>query len=195
MARPREFDTDQALERALEVFWAQGFEATSVTDLKGAMGIETGSLYKAFGNKRALYVAAVERYIARGERFQMRLLASKEPISDGIAQLFEAIVEIATDPSGRGCFVVNCAIEHGATDAEIQSLLGRQEAALSRYLRDRIAADQTKGLVPSVIAADALASYVSATIGGIQVLAKKGASKQTLSGVAQAALQVFRLTP
>ena len=101
--RPREFDVDDALDRAVEVFWRQGYEATSLTDLTTAMGINKPSLYAAFGNKEKLFRAALERYTEGPGSYAAR--AVEEPTARGVAEAFlRGTVEATTRPrSPHGC--------------------------------------------------------------------------------------------
>src|SRR5712691_10745556 len=106
MGRPRAFDMDQALERALQVFWRKGYEASSLADLTEAMGINPPSLYAAFGNKEGLFRKAVDRYVERHAGFSE--VASAKPTARGmIEHLLHASVDFVTDESNpRGCLFV-----------------------------------------------------------------------------------------
>src|SRR5215204_6288141 len=104
--RPREFDIDEALDRALEVFWRRGYEGASLPELTEAMGINRPSLYAAFGNKEALFRKAIDRYVDRTAAPVREAL--REPMARGVVErLLCASVDLITDPGHpRGCFLV-----------------------------------------------------------------------------------------
>src|SRR5437762_10822949 len=103
--RPREFDTEQALDAALEVFWRKGYEGASLPDLTEAMGINRPSLYAAFGNKEELFRTVVTRYVEGPAAFVREAL--EEPTARGVAErLLSAAVDLVTDPRNpRGCLL------------------------------------------------------------------------------------------
>jgi AcrR family transcriptional regulator len=187
--RPRAFDPDEALDRALEVFWRKGYETASMEDLTGAMGIHRPSLYAAFGNKEALYRKALDRY---GERSAHFLEALREPTARGVAErLLRAAAEVQTGRSHpRGCFMVQALSSGGAAEKvrkEICSRREEQEAALRRRLeRARLEGDLPRGAEP----AD-LALFLVAVIHGMAVQAAGGASRSSLRRIAETALRAW----
>ncbi|HET8727115.1 MAG TPA: TetR/AcrR family transcriptional regulator [Alphaproteobacteria bacterium] len=121
--RPREFDADAALVAALDMFWRQGYEATSLDDLTRAMGISRSSFYGCFGSKHALLVAAIRRY--SDERFEaLAAIASGEADP---ATALRAVLTALTNPNGgrEGCFLVNCAAELAPHDPEVEAISRR----------------------------------------------------------------------
>src|SRR4051794_34343050 len=129
--RVRQFDADEALDRALKVFWARGYEAATLPELTRAMGINRPSLYAAFGNKEQLFRKALDRYGAGPVAFVAEAL--KEPTARGVAEgLFRGVVRLLGDPSKpRGCMVVHGALACGEEAEPIRSeLAGRREAAV-----------------------------------------------------------------
>src|SRR6202023_2269994 len=112
MARPREFDVDIALDRAMEVFWSKGYEATSLDDLCEVTGLSRSSLYATFGSKRNLLLRSVDRYVEQRTPRIAAVLAQPLPIRDAFAALLrEFIDQIVAGPGRRGCFLGNCAAE------------------------------------------------------------------------------------
>ncbi len=112
MARPREFDPDTVLERAMRVFWAKGYHASSLDDLCEAAKLNRPSLYAAFGDKRALFLATLDRYGDRAVARVTAALSRPVPIRDAIAAfLSEMIEQIVAGPGRAGCFIGNCAAE------------------------------------------------------------------------------------
>src|SRR5256714_15658440 len=105
MARPKEFDRDEALQKAMEVFWSRGYEAASINDLVKHMGINRQSLYDTFGDKHALYLQALDRYREVEGRKMFELLEQPGSVKKSLRQLFEGTVEKALcDEQRRGCF-------------------------------------------------------------------------------------------
>ena len=130
MARPREFDIDIALERAMHVFWAKGFEAASLDDLCEATALSRSSLYGAFGGKRDLLLRSLERYAERGTARIAAILAVP-PIRDALATLLrEFIDQIVAGPGRTGCFIGNCAAELGRRDRTVMAHVRRSLARI-----------------------------------------------------------------
>src|SRR5262249_14372397 len=127
MPRPREFDIEAALDCAMRVFWAKGYEATSLDDLCAATGLSRSSLYAAFGDKRGLLLQSLDRYVERSNRIA-KALARPVPIREAIAGLLRDFIdEIVAGPGRRGCFVGNCAAELARHDRQA---MGRVRDAL-----------------------------------------------------------------
>ena len=127
MGRPREFDETTVLEAAMNCFWAQGFEQTSVRDLAERMGITGASLYNAFGDKRSLYRQAFVRYLAQTVRDRVARL-EKLPPALAIRTFFDEIIERSVDDEQRrGCMLVNAALELAPYDPEFQQLVGGRD--------------------------------------------------------------------
>lgn len=162
MARPREFDEQEALEKAMQLFWTKGYEATSMTDLTEAMGLNKGSLYAAFGSKHDLFISAIKRYLA-GDR--SAFLSS----FDGPLPLKDAIRKHLTEYVGtfhkavlvpRGCLAVNSLAELAAHDEEVAQLINRHIQGAVTFLTERIRKEQASGLLKSEKDARALAELV-----------------------------------
>lgn len=189
--RPRAFDVDQALDRALEVFWRKGYEGASLPDLTEAMGINRPSLYAAFGNKEALFRKAVDRYL-NGPASHTRQ-ALQEPTARGVVErLFREGIEVMTDSHNPpGCFLVQSALACGDTAECIRREMAERRAAVEAQLRVRFERAVAEGdLPPDVDPAD-LARYVACVGHGMAVQAAGGASREELERVAQIALRAW----
>jgi TetR/AcrR family transcriptional repressor of nem operon len=189
MARPREFDTDDALERATRVFWTKGFEQTSLDELCAATGLGRSSLYAAFGDKRALYLQALARY---EERSVARIAAALEgkPVRDGLATFLAALIDdIVAGPGRRGCFIGNCAAELARLDrsaaAQVRASLERIEATF----RDHLAGAQLAGELSPQTDISALARFLTATIQGLRLVGKTNPDRATLEDIASVTLR------
>lgn len=172
--RPKEFDVDQALERALGVFWQKGYEATSMQDLVDAMGIQRASLYGTFGDKHSLYMRALESYQRRGVEDLARNLATGESPRQALVDLLE---EVAARTSGRGgkkgCFCVNAAVEVAPEDRDVQKLLRRHTDHVEELLADTIRRAQKLEQIDADADADELATFVNGLILAMNVLGKQ----------------------
>ncbi len=167
MARTKEFDPDTALRAALELFWRRGYEATSMQDLVGHLGIGRASIYATFGSKRELYLKALDRYCADTGGRNAHLLCGSGPALPGIRQYIEALVD---EP--KGCFVTNTAVElpHDESAAELVDigLNGLQAAIAGALVRA-----QDQGELAADKDPQALARFLVTFVQGVRVLAKR----------------------
>jgi AcrR family transcriptional regulator len=188
MVRPREFDRSEALERAMRVFWARGFAATSTDDLVQAMGIGRQSLYNAFGDKRRLYLEALEAYQQGTVAGHLtRLGAHASPVA-GLRDLLLGVVAEDDGLRGLGCMGVGSVGEFGASDPEVAALRSKAAAALRARLVERIREGQAAGeIAPEMPAGDA-ADFVQMTMTGLQLAARGGAGIEDLHRMAAFAL-------
>jgi len=187
LGRPREFDADAALEKAMNVFWKKGYEGTSLTDLTRAMRINRPSLYAAFGNKEQLFRKVVDRYNHGPNACFATALAAAE-IRDALARLLGRIVENLTNPKNpRGCLMVQGALSCGNDADRVKKELIARRLAGECALKERfqLAIDQ-KQLPESD--AGALAKYFSTVIQGMAVQAASGATRGELQRVADLAM-------
>ncbi|KAB8175373.1 TetR/AcrR family transcriptional regulator [Microbispora catharanthi] len=190
MGRTRAFDRDVALERALEEFWRHGYEATSVSGLTAAMGINPPSLYAAFGDKRRLFGEAVRRYQETHGAFSSRALAGEPTARAAVERLLHEAAEVYTDPAHPpGCMVISAGIN--TSDAGvIEELRGHREAGKAA-IRRRIERDVEAGLLPPETDAPALATFFAAVIQGMSTQARDGATRADLDAVATLALRAW----
>lgn len=185
--RPREFDVEKAVDRALDVFWRQGYEGTSVFDLTEALGITRASLYAAFGSKQGLFERAMERYEARAGAY--RLAAEKaSSVQEAVRLLLTGPVALhGNRKNPPGCLGVQgalaCGSEARAVRDDLASRRSRGEAAIRRRLKRAV----SQGELASESDPADLARYLSALIYGMAVLAAGGASRRELQGVADVA--------
>ncbi|MGE3806694.1 MAG: TetR/AcrR family transcriptional regulator [Gemmataceae bacterium] len=189
--RPRSFDAEQALDRALKVFWRKGYEGASLPELTRAMGINRPSLYAAFGNKEALFRQAVQRYLdgpARHVRTALQETTARQVAEYWLRGSLELITS-ARQP--RGCFLVQGALTCGDAAAPARREMARQRAAGEEALRDRFQRAIDEGDLPRGSDAAALARYLCAVAYGLAVQAASGAERGELEQVVALALQAF----
>ena len=193
MARPRTFDEETVLDRALDVFWAQGYAATSVQDLVDAMEINRASLYNTFGGKHALYMAALRRY---EERWTTKLLETLDGADDalgGLRALLESVADDAADCPKRGsCLLTNAATELGHRDADT----AEQVTATFQHMEDALAKTvergQTAGDIPAEADARALARFLLNGLQGLRVLARTRPDRDALQDIVDTLLAAVR---
>ncbi|WP_434027742.1 TetR/AcrR family transcriptional regulator [[Pseudomonas] boreopolis] len=175
--RPREFDAELALERALEVFRERGYGGASIALLGQAMGLTTGSIYKAYGDKRALFLEAFERYVqARAADLRQRL-ETRRSGRERIAATIDFYLEFSQGIEGlRGCLVAGSAAEARTLDTSMQAIvadaLRRNQAQLEELVRQ----GQADGSVPSRLVPGHAAQALLAFLLGLRVLGKAGHS-------------------
>ncbi|VTR97720.1 TetR/AcrR family transcriptional regulator [Tuwongella immobilis] len=175
MARPREFDLDEATQKALLAFWQRGYESTSIADLMEAMGIEKGSLYKAYGDKRSLYLTALERYLATGMGYHQGILVEDRPFPTILREWLHSLNEHSRgDHGATGCMAVHAMIEVAPHDAEIRDRLVKHWQELVGLLKIRLAQGQSRGEVRTDCDAEALAEILLRTMGGLAAFSRLG---------------------
>lgn len=188
--RPRSFDREAALEAALEVFRAKGFEGASLADLTAAMGINPPSLYAAFGDKEGLFLEAVKRYRQKiGESCPFVC----EPTAR--AAIERLLTELAREYTGphhaRGCLMVMASTTSSASSAKLQAALADERAAGRARLRARIEQGVKDGDVPRDADVSALTNFYTAVIAGMSLQARDGASRKTLLATVETAMRAW----
>ena len=189
MARPKEFDRDAAVERAMFVFWRKGYAATSTDDLLGAMKIGRQSMYDTFGGKHRLYLEALERYQLESVAGNIgRLRSTASPLA-GIEALVVGIIASDKSVRERGCMGVGSIGEFGNTDPDLVTLRAKSGGAQHRALIERLRHAQAANEIGANVDIERAARFVETTMFGLQVAAKAGASFQTLRDTAAFAIE------
>jgi len=187
MARPREFDIDKALDRAMGVFWVNGYEAASLQDLLKAMKIARGSLYKAFDDKRSIYLAALDRYDQT--EVEEGVVFLRDPAAgDGLSRIREMLEDVENDAARRGCFMCNAAIDQARFDpkveAKVTSMLRRLEDAIAVALKQSKKAARWSAKRRAETARAILNTYM-----GLRVLSRSGYPPTDLKAVIDATMR------
>lgn len=188
--RPRGFDRDAALDQAVQLFWAKGYEATSITDLTGAMGIGAPSLYAAFRSKDALFAEALARYATSNEHFVWAGFGAATTARDAIrAFLMDSAAALTgcVADMPRGCMVALSSVASEGHAELGQTVMAARAVTFERLSR-RFDRARTEGEIPSATDIEALARFVQTVQNGMSILARDGASRMELEGVADVAL-------
>jgi AcrR family transcriptional regulator len=189
--RPRAFDTDEALDQAMHLFWRKGFLGTSLADLTAAIGINRPSLYAAFGNKEALFRRAVERYFQGPAAYLQDAL--REPTARAVVEhLLHGVLDLVTDSKlPRTCLWVHGALSCGGRSDPLQEEFVKQRAQGQADLRARFKRAIAEGDLPRGSDADALSRFIQTVNFGLSVQAATGASRKELLRVVATALQAW----
>lgn len=190
MARPREFDGDAILDKTVEVFRSRGFEGASISDLEKATGLRRASLYGAFGDKRALYLAALRRYDSTRAARLTEEMSSAPTGRKALERLFALVVEEAVADS-CGCLLANAASENASRDPKVSLCVEAGRKRLEGGLHAALLRGRADGSVKAAGDARALARFLYAAALGLRALAKSGAAKADLQGVAETALKTL----
>ncbi|CAM2173151.1 TetR/AcrR family transcriptional regulator [Burkholderia orbicola] len=190
--RPRSFDKEAALDRAMEVFWRLGYEGASMTDLTAAMGIASPSLYAAFGSKEALFRQALEHYRATEGQEIWGGVERAASAYDAVQNYLMDTARVFTRRSKpAGCLIVLSAL-HPAERSDMvrQTLIGMREGTVDA-LRERLAQGVATGEIAAHANLDAIARYYVTVQQGMSIQARDGASRRDLEAIAQAALAAW----
>jgi AcrR family transcriptional regulator len=189
--RPRAFDPDAALERAMHVFWAKGYEGAALSDLTRAMRINRPSLYAAFGNKEQLFRKVLDRYMDGPLAYFGKALAAAKA-RDVVEQIFFGAAKMASDPRNpAGCLVVQGALACGDAARSVRKEIAALRAAAKAALRRRFQRAKREGDLPKNADPAELAHYVMTVLHGMAVQSVGGASRDQLRRVAQIALRAW----
>ncbi len=189
MARPQEFDRDQVVDRAVEVFWRKGFEATSIRELVEATGLNRGSLYNTFGDKAGLFEAALERYMAGAPPQHVLAAAETGPPRQVIGEFFARLVELgASDTQRRGCLMTNPAAELAARDERVAAQVAEAMQGLEEALFRLIERGQETGEIAPWRDPRALAQFLVASAQGLLIIGKVNRNRAALEHIAEIAI-------
>jgi TetR/AcrR family transcriptional repressor of nem operon len=192
MARHKEFDRDEALHKAMEVFWSRGYEAASIQDLVKHMGINRQSLYDTFGDKHALYLLALDRYGEVEARRVFELLEQPGSVKKSLRQLFEGVVEKALcDGPRRGCFMGNAMSELAGHCKETAARTRSNMAAAEESFYRVLLRGKKEGELKAVRHPRAVARFLFSSFQGLVLMAKATQDRKTLEDVVKVTLSVL----
>ncbi len=190
MARPREFNPETALDRAMQVFWAKGYEAASLDDLCDATGLSRSSLYAAFGDKHDLLLATLDHYEEQAAARMRAALARPLPFREAMAAMLgEIIDQIVAGPGRRGCFVGNCAAEIARGDREAMTRIRRSLSRVEEVFREALTRAKTRNEISAATDVEALARFLMSGLQGLRLVGKANPDRAVLQDVAATMLR------
>jgi len=193
--RQCEFDKDLALDSAMELFWRDGYNGTSLSDLTANMGINKPSLYAAFGNKEALFISAINQYVHKHGSPHFNLLHTPNAsLKRRLQNYLKSIAKMLTDPKlPGGCFVTTSTCEarsHCLPPDALQTIKKINEASTKAFF-DFFASEEQQGNLTSTSSPDVLASYLLTLQYGLAVMARNGTKKNVLDKVIDHSISIF----
>lgn len=193
MARPVEFDREHVLQKAMLLFWRQGYHKTSIRDLTEATRLQPGSLYGAFANKRALFLRSMDFYSVELERYVGDMLRGTPPPLDRIEHFFRQLaVDIVRDTDEKGCLLVNTLLETPADDAEILQHAARTLLKVEAMFRETLEEAAAVGELGEGQDAQLLARFLMTGIYGLRVYSRLNSAPAVLGQIVDGLLAVLR---
>lgn len=182
MARPKEFDIEQVLDRALEKFWKESYHSITMDELLKSIGMNRASFYSYFGNKEALYKRVLQRYQNWQQVWLRKIIENNISPLQIIRELFlQAVQESVQDKDKKGCFMVNCTIEFANKDEEISRDLRNNEQDMEKFFQDLIIQARERKEIKSTEAPEVLATYLFSSLQGLKVTAKTNQDQALLN--------------
>lgn len=189
MARHKEFEINEVLDKAMYLFWSQGYEKTSMQELVDTMGIHRRSIYDTFGDKHALFIQALQRYqLLQSQRLQ-HLLEQQVPVIDIIRIFLETTVDNQALP--KGCLMVNSGVELGTLDPEVSALVEGAYTHTEQCLLDILVAGQGSGEIQADLDAELLAHYFMNAWLGLRTTVKTAVDQQKLTDIIDTTLRIL----
>jgi TetR/AcrR family transcriptional regulator, transcriptional repressor for nem operon len=190
--RPRSFDVEAAVERAMEVFWSRGYHATALPDLLRATRLSRGSLYAAFGDKHSLFLRSLDRYIADAlTRMDVELAPRREPI-DGLRAYLAGYVDRTSGANGRrGCLLVATAMELAGQDAEVGRRIASFFKAMEARVAEALSRAKTAGKLADGVEPSSAARILVCFVEGLRVIGKTAPTRTASQATAEALLSRF----
>ncbi|MBF4507972.1 TetR/AcrR family transcriptional regulator [Flavobacterium sp. JLP] len=193
MARTKEFNEEQALDKAVEIFWHKGYNGTSAQDLVTHLGLSRSSLYDTFGDKQKLFVKALNKYQNDNYVKVKEMLDTSTNIKETLTVIFKlAVVESLEDRITKGCFMVNSAVELAMHDEEIAKIVSGNQKIMEDVFYTAVKKGQEGGQISTKNDARVLARFIFNTYSGIRVLARAGEKdKQVYDDILKAMFSLF----
>jgi len=193
MARTKAFNEEEVLDKAVQVFWAKGYEATSMQDLVDAMGIQRGSLYATFGSKQQLFLQSLERYGKVVVKQFLDILESKPSGIESIELFFAQLVEhLLTAGPLRSCLVTNSAIERGLRDEATKEKVVRLLKFLEQGFYKTLQRAHENGEIAADLDLNHVANFLTSNMQGLLVVGKVCSERSVLEGINQVTLSVLK---
>jgi TetR/AcrR family transcriptional repressor of nem operon len=193
MARTKEFNEDQALDKAIEIFWHKGYNGTSAQDLVTHLGLSRSSLYDTFGDKQKLFAQSLQRYQKNAQNQIVELFDQSENIKETLHDIFkQAVIESLEDRITKGCFMVNSSVELAMHDEEIAKIVKNNIQIMEEVFTTAIQKGQDSGHISKANSAKVLARFIFNNYSGIRVLARTGErDKQVYDDIIKAMFSIL----
>jgi TetR/AcrR family transcriptional repressor of nem operon len=192
MARTKDFDEDEVLRKAVNLFWLRGYNATSMQDLVDGLGISRSSLYDTYGDKHTLFIKALESYQTANSGQMCGIVNSGKPAKETIRRLLNMIIdELLNDKAQRGCFMVNAEVEVAPHDSQVSQIICTSDQQVEDAFYIVIKKGQENGEIKNPQDARALSRFIFNTVKGIQVTAKSTSDKAVFEDIIKMALSVL----
>ena len=193
MARTKEFNEDQALDKAIEIFWHKGYNGTSAQDLVNHLGLSRSSLYDTFGDKQQLFTKSLQRYQLQAQDAVKQLLEKSENVKETLQAIFkQAVIESLEDRITKGCFMVNSSVELAMHDEKIAKIVKDNSQTMEEVFTNAVKKGQEAGHISKQLDAKVLARFIFNNYSGIRVLARAGErNKQVYDDIVKAVFSVL----
>ena len=192
MPRCKQFDEEVVLDKAIEVFWEKGYNATSYSDLVKRMEINRASMYGTYGDKRQLFLKALQQYKAKNFDVLKKSLLRNIPLRQKMQEFFDAaIADILSDQSSKGCFIVNSTTELAAVDEEIAQFVEQNKKDLLAIFNFLFQEAQVNGEISEDLDPEALSHYIYNAYNGLRVTNKINPDEKALMQIKDLTLSVF----
>ncbi|MHC0448196.1 TetR/AcrR family transcriptional regulator [Flavobacterium sp. 3-218] len=193
MARTKEFNEDQALDKAIEIFWHKGYNGTSAQDLVNHLGLSRSSLYDTFGDKQQLFSKSLLRYQQQAQDSVKDLLENSQNVKETLHAIFkQAVIESLEDRITKGCFMVNSSVELAMHDSEIAKIVKDNSQIMEEVFTNAVKKGQEAGHISKQMDAKVLARFIFNNYSGIRVLARAGErDKQVYDDIVKAVFSVL----
>jgi len=193
MARTREFDEVEVLDKAVELFWTKGYNATSANDLVKGLGLSRSSIYSTFTDKRTLFIKSLDRYRKRNVDQMLNMVKQSDDIPKTIADIFKMVVsQDITAKIPKGCLMVNTGVELAPHDNEIAKIVTENGQNIESTFKVAIEKGQELGQIPKTHDAESLARFIHNNISGLRVAVKSNTEKKALDDIVKICLSVLK---
>jgi TetR/AcrR family transcriptional repressor of nem operon len=192
MARPKNFDEEKVLEKAVELFWCKGYHGTSIGDVVEHLCINRASLYDTYGDKHTLYVKALEHFRETQAKVMIRMVEESDSAKNTLYGIFKKAVDnILADNSQKGCFMANSTLELANQDAAVAKIVSDNRKDIEHAFFKAIEKGQRNGEISGKHPAQALASFLFNTYNGLQVVGKTQPDRKELNDIIEVAFSVL----
>ncbi|MDQ0887807.1 TetR/AcrR family transcriptional repressor of nem operon [Paenibacillus sp. V4I9] len=193
MARTKEFDEDAVLLKAMQLFWEQGYEKTSMMDLVSQMGVHKRSMYDSFGDKHSLYIKALKRYSEMIDKSVKRIINGSISAKETIRLVLETAIRRDDDELPKGCLMVNTAVELAPHDSESRAWVNQSLTDFEQLIRELIEAGQQSGELDKMLNAEWLSCYFNNAFTGLRVLAKTTDDREKLMQIVETTMSILKI--